>query len=128
MKRITIVGAKGYVGKAMVEFFKNHYEVIEVDKDWASAPYKDAALTVVCVPTPMKPDGSCDTSIVEQVIEETNSPLIWIRSTIPPGTTEKLIEKTGKHIVFSPEFIGEGKYWQPYKFNLDEKESPWFIF
>lgn len=59
------------------------------------------------VPTNMKPDGSCDTSIVEEVVGWVEAPLIVIRSTVSPGTTDKLVARTGKKIVFQPEYLGE---------------------
>ena len=52
----------------------------------------------------MKSDGSCDTSIVEWCILNVDADLFVIKSTIPVGTTDKLIQKYGKHIIFSPEF------------------------
>ncbi len=61
----------------------------------------------VAVPTKMCDDGSCDTSIVEEVCDWIKAPLIIIRSTVAPGTTERLVEKTGKTIVFQPEYLGE---------------------
>lgn len=60
----------------------------------------------VCVPTNRCKDGSCDTSIVKEVVREINAEVIIIKSTIPPGTTEQLIKKTGKTIIFSPENYG----------------------
>ena len=126
---IAVIGYKGYVGKAVVNFFQDHYEVIGHEKGDTNFDEVNACdLGVVCVPTPMKEDGSCDTSIVEEVISWLDTPVIWLRSTVPPGTCDYLAKKYEKRIVFSPEYIGEGKYWQPYKFNLDEKESPFFIF
>lgn len=80
------------------------------------------------MPTPMRDNGSADTSIVREVVGWLKTPLILLRSTVPPGTTNKLIQDTGKRIVFSPEYAGEGKYWDPYKFHKDEKESPFYIF
>ena len=47
-------------------------------------------LAIICVPTPMSEDGSCDTSEVEGIIKWIKTPLILIKSTIPPGTTERL--------------------------------------
>ena len=56
----------------------------------------------------MLPDGNCDTSIVESIFEWIKTPLVIIRSTVKPGTTEKLAKKYPKlHIVFQPEYIGE---------------------
>jgi len=61
----------------------------------------------VCVPTPMAPDRSCDTSIVEEVVSWIQAPLIILRSTVPPGTTDRLRRTYQKHIVFQPEYLGE---------------------
>lgn len=59
----------------------------------------------VCVPTPMLEDGSCDTTIVEQAIHENNAEVFVIKSTVPPGTTRRIIDG-GFHAVMSPEFYG----------------------
>lgn len=73
----------------------------------------------VCVPTPMYEDGSPDTSIVEDVLElissapyVSDSPerIAVIKSTVPPGSTEKWNQKFnehGLHVVFNPEFLTE---------------------
>lgn len=71
----------------------------------------------VCVPTPMQPDGSCDTSIVESVLDElvaqypAGDALAVVKSTVPPGSTERWAQKyegTGLHVAFNPEFLREG--------------------
>ena len=46
----------------------------------------------------MKKDGSCDISIVESVIDEIedvdiSGKIVVIKSTVPPGTTERLNKK-----------------------------------
>jgi UDPglucose 6-dehydrogenase len=70
----------------------------------------------VCLPTPMKTSGACDTSIIDSVMleiaEMTNKrKLVVIKSTIPPGTTEKLQKKYEKFdFVFNPEFLRQ-KTW-----------------
>ncbi len=61
----------------------------------------------ICVPTPMKTDGACDTSIVEEAVAWVKAPLLIIRSTVAPGTTDRLRQKYDKHIVFQPEYLGE---------------------
>jgi len=61
----------------------------------------------VCVPTPMDDDGSCNTSIVEEVVGWVEAPLIILRSTVTPGTTDRLAAKFNKRIVFQPEYLGE---------------------
>lgn len=114
--KISIIGM-GYVGKAFAEFVGDIYPLVMYDiADNVPYPKKEidaSDLAVICVPTPQATDGSCDTSIVEEVIKKIEAPLIMIKSTVAPGTTDKLKSKTGKHIVVSPEYIGESKYYNP---------------
>ena len=73
----------------------------------------------VCVPTPMYEDGSCDVSIVEDVLEniasaqhnsESGDRIAVIKSTVPPGSTEKWNKRfntCGLFVIFNPEFLTE---------------------
>lgn len=124
--KVGIIG-KGYVGRAIYNLFKDHYDIVSKDKEGDYSKINECYLSVVCVPTPMKKDGSCDTSIVEEVVQNLETPLILIKSTIPPETTEMLKSVYKKRIVFSPEYIGESRYWLPYKFGTDMKECPFII-
>lgn len=76
---------------------------------------KECGLAIICVPTPMQETNSefkpVDTSIVEEVVNWLNTPLILIKSTVPPTTVAYLVRETDKNICFSPEYVGEGKYW-----------------
>lgn len=82
-------------------------------------------LAIVAVFTPLKKELSdygdnpvvsqtLDTSIVEEVIEWIDTPLILIKSALQPGTTDMLQKKfPDKKIAVSVEFIGEGNYYVP---------------
>src|SRR5579875_1444017 len=59
-------------------------------------------LVFICVPTPARSDGSCDVSAVEEVVRWVDRPMC-IKSTVAPGTTDRLVAESGKQIVFSPE-------------------------
>ena len=68
----------------------------------------------VCLPTPMREDGSADLSIVEGALDELSlmpgERIAVVKSTVPPGSTEKWNKKyegTGLHVVFNPEFLTE---------------------
>jgi UDPglucose 6-dehydrogenase len=118
--QITIYGF-GYVGKAIYHFLKDHYSLQVFDpliKDPlvknSMDDIKKTPFAVICVPTPQSEDGSCDISIVESTIKDSDHDFYLIKSTIVPGTTNKLIKATGKKIAFSPEYIGEGKYEIPF--------------
>lgn len=133
--RVAIVGY-GYVGKGMNKIFEGSkiydpyfrplHGGVEVNLvEWSRKDINACDLAIVCVPTPPQgiaeqsiPDEqseflSVDTSIVEEVISWLETPLILIKSTVPPGTTDRLKQKYGKRICFSPEYMGEGGYYIP---------------
>ena len=132
--RIKVYGSEGYVGRAVVNLLQKHYIVYKIDKGIAdrSVVNEKVDLAVVCVPTPINTDGTCDISIVEDVVSSIAEPLILIKSTIPPGTTERLKFKYNKSICFSPEYIGEGNYevpfWKGYPHPTDMRYHGFQIF
>ena len=104
--KIAIVGM-GYVGKAMDRFFSRCYETVPYDQPLGVGLRRDVNecdCAVVCVPTPQAPDGSCDTSIVEEVVGWIETPLVIIKSTVSPGTTDLLACTFHKPLIFSPEY------------------------
>jgi nucleotide sugar dehydrogenase len=116
IQKIGIVGY-GYVGLAVTKLLRDHFDLRVYDvvnSPNTKSEINECDMAIVCVPTPMKEDKSCDISIVEDTIKWLKTPIIMIKSTVPPGTTRELTEKYGKKIVFSPEYIGEGKYFIPY--------------
>lgn len=137
-EKIGIVGY-GYVGEAMKKFFATHYNVVVYDPKFfhdtkfsvtSTQEVANCDVGVVCVPTLQDPEtGRCTTEIVEEVVGWLKTPLIIIKSTVEPGTTDKLREKyPEKHIVFSPEYCGESSYWTPYPWHTQVVETPFFIF
>ena len=121
--RVGIVGC-GIVGKVHHEaFLAANIETAIFDKfdTQYSGPAQikevnSCDLVFIAVPTPPRPDGSCDVTAVEEVVGWVNRPMC-IKSTIPPGTTNRLIAESGKQIVFSPEYTGETAF-HPHKGRL----------
>ena len=101
-KMVKIYGL-GWVGRAMKSLFPDAL-VHDPNAGYTSEEVADVAF--VCVPTPNKKDGSLDTSIVEEVVKNCEEDLIIIRSTVQPGTCDKL-EALGKNIIMQPEYLGE---------------------
>ena len=112
--KIGIIGL-GVVGGAVKHGFdrlghKTSFHDIRFD-----TKIEDVLDTEVCyvsVPTPSQPSGRCDVSIVEKVINELISAgyegVIAIKSTVEPGTTERIRKETGNNnICFVPEFLRE---------------------
>lgn len=128
--QVAIIG-HGFVGNGMNKIFP---DALIFEKDMGQEQKdlinKECGLAIVCVPTPpMGMEGEqkvnedeekylgVDLSIIEDTIAWLDKDiLILIKSTIPPGTTDKLREKHGKRICFSPEYMGEGNYYTPPKY------------
>jgi len=103
----AIVGY-GVVGRAMHALMKDAvlYDTADgIPSDRHAVNSCEAPF--VCVPTPSGADGSADVSCVEEVVSWLRTPLIVLRSTVPPGTTRRLAAEYGKRIVFQPEYLGE---------------------
>ena len=81
----------------------------------AAEAYSEADFVIVAVPTNWEPTMQrFDTSVVESVVQLITqcNPDAWIviKSTVPVGFTAEIQRKTGnRNILFSPEFLGEGR-------------------
>lgn len=130
---IGIIG-QGFVGSAIREGLKHFYETYVFDLNLKACPpemflpLKDIVekcdIIFQCLPTPMKKSGECDLSTVKSSLENINqlskfldrSPIIVIKSTVPPGTCEKLNQDFDHiNIVFSPEFLTEANAIEDFK-------------
>ena len=111
--KLGVIG-HGYVGESQSFAFSPSFDVRVYDKDSLKSTHSlnevlDSDFIFVCVPTPMKEDGSQDLSFVESFFKTAkDGPVYIIKSTIIPGTTNLLNEKfKNLKIVFSPEFLTE---------------------
>ena len=115
---IGIIGS-GYVGNATRllgckdeanDLDDNLVLVYDIDESKRTPPdlkmsdLQMCDVVFVCVPTPARPDGTCDTRIVETVVSDLKDldiTSIVVRSTVPVGTCERL------GVAFMPEFLTE---------------------
>ena len=121
--KIGVVG-NGYVGGALAHGFSpastgtcevKVYDVIpERSLNTLDETVNDSDFVFVSVPTPMNRNGSISLKFINQVFKEINGVnrrsdnVIILKSTVVPGTTEKLQEKFPElNIVFNPEFLTE---------------------
>jgi UDPglucose 6-dehydrogenase len=101
----------GAFGRAFARSSEIELHVYDKFKEPYASPQRLAALNAcdvvfVTVPTPYdKKRRRCDVSAVEEIVAHLTVP-VCIKSTVPPGTTARLAA-TGKHLAFSPEFMGE---------------------
>jgi UDPglucose 6-dehydrogenase len=107
--KVGVIGC-GMVGRQMVDWFvEQHHEVLVLDPAQGKQDELSLAHVVfVCVPTPER-DGSYDLSAVEDAFTHTaTGQIVVLRSTVLPGTTEKLQQDHPDRIVlFCPEFLTE---------------------
>lgn len=100
------------------EWIEEYFQTKELNLTATTNPefaHKEADFVIISTPTNYEPEQNYfDTSSVEAVIEDVlrinPNALMIIKSTIPVGYTEELRKKYNtENIIFSPEFLREGK-------------------
>lgn len=124
-KKRPVIGLIGFgiVGRAIQHGFAQvtDFRIYDINPNISENTFeetiKDSDYIFICVPTQMKKDGEADISIVEKVLIDSipyarfKEKILIIKSTIPPGTTRKFIEKYRElRIVFNPEFLTARNY------------------
>ncbi len=109
----------GFVGNAVKSSFDKHFqsEVYDIDKSKSTVPsvielLQKCKIIFLALPTPIDTNGQCKLSIITETLEllnyHSNSNLIIIKSSIPPGTTTRFVEQYPRlNFVFNPEFLTE---------------------
>jgi len=118
--QIGIVG-NGYVGKATALLGNKQLSCIAYDvipeachpPDTTLEQVVESQVVFVCVPTPMEVNGYCHLGIVEKVVGQIRDinptvPIV-VRSTVPPGTCQRL----GVHLM--PEFLTEVNWEEDFR-------------
>ena len=141
-KKLTVgIIGNGFVGNAVYQNVRDKVEtkIYDVDKNRSLNTFDEVLqqeLIFVCVPTPMKVDGSCDLSILEKLFEDiSNKDLEFdeehtfvIKSTVPIGTTKKLREKYPLlWIVHNQEFLTARNVLEKYLIDSLSSEEHWII-
>jgi UDPglucose 6-dehydrogenase len=112
--KIGVIGL-GVVGTAVHEGLKileHETRVHDIKLNTTLDDVLDTEICFICVPTPSGPDGECDVSIVDDVVGQLGSKkysgVVAIKSTVEPGTTDRLSEEfPNLNLCFVPEFLRE---------------------
>ncbi len=128
--KLGIIG-QGFVGGAVYQGMKNYFDVSTFDINGNCTEsslfnlIEKVDVTFLCLPTPMKKSGKCDLSIVENCLSQVDMMvkslnkkdfIVIIKSTIPPGTTERLNKSNENiNVIFNPEFLTEANAIEDYK-------------
>ena len=129
---VGIIG-QGFVGSAIREGLKDYHKVLtyDIDETKCNSTHREVCrksdIIFVCIPTPMRKSGECDTRLLETVVEgidadartdpDRNRPVLVLKSTIPPGTTTRIANNHSSvcPVVFSPEFLTEANSFDDFK-------------
>ena len=111
--KISIIGF-GFVGKAIANALKGNFELQKIDPilNTKIEELKDFKPNIIfiCVPTPMKKDGTQDIEILRSIIETISGykldALTVVKSTILPTYISEL-ENVLPNFVYNPEFLRE---------------------
>ena len=121
-KPSVIICGYGIVGKNLKTIFKwadiydvkPNFDEIKEGKFFNKFPSENKYdFAFVSVPTPMKDDSDypeADLTYVEDVLQKTEADIYIIKSTVPPNTTDYLVKKYNKKIIFSPEYQGNTQH------------------
>ena len=129
--KIGIVG-QGFVGSAIREGLKDYHTVETFDIDLEKSTttslksvVEKSTIIFVCLPTPMRKSGQCDTRLVEKTIKDIDTisrllnkkdKIVVIKSTVPPGTTNRIASYCKNiNVTFSPEFLTEANSFNDFK-------------
>lgn len=110
--KIGIMGL-GFVGGALYKYFKSKkirvYKYDKHKKIGSIGEVNQADVIFICVPTPYNLKNGFDISIVKEAVSSLIfGKIVIIKSSIIPGTTERLQRKYPKHkFLFNPEFLRE---------------------
>lgn len=120
MKNILIVGY-GNVGRNL----KREWSALNIDVFDKYKPEENTKrdiqydIAVICVDTPyVSSENVCETKEVENAIRDNAADIYIIKSTVLPGTTDRLCKETGKRILFSPEYYGTTHFTNNYTFDF----------
>lgn len=128
--KVGIVGC-GFVGGALKKWLEEHNPDVNI---LVSDPYKGynddvskSDVVFISIHIPTEADGTQDLSLLKEIINKLPENLpIFIRTTIVPGTADKLAKETGRDVNFMPEFLTERTAYedfcsQPMVFTAEEE-------
>ena len=109
---IVGLGVVGSANKQGFELLGHRVSVHDIDLQTQIENVLHTECTFICVPTPSRDNGDCDTDIVESVIDQLDAinykGVVAIRSSTVPGVTQSMINHYSlRQICFVPEFVRE---------------------
>ena len=109
-----VIAGYGPVGQATHAALNDRMEVF-LDDPWQGKmlihPPKDIDGVVVCVATPQREDGSCETQNVQDVLRKYGKTKFLIKSAVDPVWLRGYHDHFGGSVTVSPEFLRGSHQW-----------------
>jgi len=100
--KFCVIGP-GFVGLAVGSTLSKHHSVVYVDR--GDILYQDCDGYIICVPTPQREDGRCDSSLVIDYVSKIHrSKQVLIKSTTNLEALKAAVS-INSNVTYSPEFL-----------------------
>lgn len=118
MINIGIIGC-GFVGGALKAWLEENNKDAKVLVSDPPKGYNDDLsridIAFVQIHVPTEDDGTQDLSLMTRLIRDLPDVPVFVRTTILPGTSERLSRETGRRVRFMPEFLTERTHIEDFR-------------
>ena len=118
MIKVGIIGC-GFVGSALKIWLEENNKDVAIRVSDPPKGYnddmKDIDVAFVQIHMPTEDDGTQDLTLMKQIIRNLPNVPVFVRTTILPGTSERLTRETGHQVCYMPEFLTQRTYIEDFK-------------
>ena len=118
MIKVGIIGC-GFVGSALKIWLEENNKDVAIRVSDPPKGYnddmKDIDVAFVQIHMPTEDDGTQDLTLMKQIICNLPNVPVFVRTTILPGTSERLTRETGHQVCYMPEFLTQRTYIEDFK-------------
>ena len=116
--KVGIIGC-GFVGGALKEWLEENNKAAEVFVSDPAKGYNDDMggidIAFLQIDVPTEDDGTQDLALMTEIIKGLPDVPVFVRTTILPGTSDKLSKETGHQVCYMPEFLTERTHLEDFK-------------
>ncbi len=118
MIKVGIIGC-GFVGSALKIWLEENNKDVAIRVSDPPKGYNDDMSDIdvafVQIHMPTEDDGTQDLTLMKQIIRNLPNVPVFVRTTILPGTSERLTRETGHQVCYMPEFLTQRTYIEDFK-------------
>ena len=116
--KVGIIGC-GFVGGALKTWLEENNSDVEVLVSDPAKGYNDDMggidIAFLQIHVPTEDDGTQDLTLMTELIKGLPDVPVFVRTTILPGTSDRLSRETGHQVCYMPEFLTERTHIEDFK-------------